>query len=171
MDVQPQQYRRTRRPQARLLERHRFGSDHGAHLLDRLSVVYKYRYVAISVFLLVVLASLLRTYTTTPLYRANARLMIEMEDERTAAMRGAIDTDTRSYWQDPKVYYETQYRMLTGSELVRRVVRRLDLGRVPEFTGRSGADGAEPAAVHADGPGDEAIRRGGATPGSVHRIR
>ena len=31
----------------------------------------------------------------------------------------------RLYWQDPKVFYETQYRVLTGTELARRVVKRL----------------------------------------------
>ena len=85
----------------------------------------------ISVFLLIVLGSLLRTYTTTPLYQAAARLMIEMEDER-AVTAGAIGTGI-GVWQDPKPYYETQFRILTGSELGRRVVRRLDLSRVPEF--------------------------------------
>ena len=80
----------------------RVAIDHGAHFLDRLNVIYKYRYAAVSLFLLIVLLSLLRTYTTTPLYRAQARLMIEMEDERTAVMAGAISTASPSYWQDPK---------------------------------------------------------------------
>ncbi len=113
----------------------RLTPDRETHFLDHLSVVHKYRYVALSAFLLIILASLLRTYTTTPLYRAVARVMIEMQDERSAAFGNAIDvTNSSSYWQDPKVYYETQYRILTGSELVRRVVRRLELGRVPEFS-------------------------------------
>ena len=119
--------------------RRRVQSDHGAHLLDHLSVISRYRHVAVSVLLLVVLGSLLRTYTTTPLYRAQARLMLEMEDERTTAMGGAISSVSSSFWQDPKVFYETQYRILTGSELARRVVRRLDLGRVPEFSGAAPA--------------------------------
>jgi hypothetical protein len=58
------------------------------HLLDRLSIVYRYRYVAVSVLLLIVLGTMLRTFTTTPLYRAQARLMIEMEDEQEAALAG-----------------------------------------------------------------------------------
>ena len=119
--------------------RRRVQSDHGEHLLDHLSVISKYRHVALSVMLLVVLGSLLRTYTTTPLYRAQARLMLEMEDERTTAMGGAIGSSTSLYWRDPKVFQETQYRILTGSELARRVVRRLDLGRVPEFNGAAPA--------------------------------
>ena len=112
------------------------------HLLDRLSVVYRYRYIAVSVVLLVVLGSLLRTFTTTPLYRAQARLMIEMEDEQ-AALTGSLSGPTTYYYRDPQVYYETQYRILTGRELAMRVVRRLDLGRVPEFN----ASGATPTTL------------------------
>jgi capsular exopolysaccharide synthesis family protein len=40
-----------------------------------------------------------------------------------------------AYWQDPLPYYQTQYRILQGRELIRRVVRTLDLGAVPEFNG------------------------------------
>jgi capsular exopolysaccharide synthesis family protein len=104
-------------------------------VLDRLNVLFKYRYVALGVFALVILGSLLRTYTTTPLYRAQARLLIEVEDERTASMVGTINTGPNEYLQDPEPYYNTQYRILIGRELGRRVVQRLNLGTVPEFNG------------------------------------
>src|SRR5262245_51945046 len=100
-----------------------------------LIVAYRYRYVAISVVLLAVLSALLRAYLTTPLYRAAARLMIEIEDEATVATAGALDRSGVTYWQDPKIYYATQYNIITGSELARRVVHRLDLNRLPEFRG------------------------------------
>ncbi|MGH9147703.1 MAG: GumC family protein [Vicinamibacterales bacterium] len=109
--------------------------DHDVHVLDRLTVLFKYRYVALSILVLVILGSLLRTYTTTPLYRAQARLLIEIEDERTAAMVGTINTGSNEYIQDPEPYYNTQYRILTGRELGRRVGHRLNLATVPEFNG------------------------------------
>jgi capsular exopolysaccharide synthesis family protein len=87
-----------------------------------------------SVVLLIVLGTMLRTFTTTPLYRAQARLMIELEDEQAAALAGVLSGPNSYRWQDPQVYYETQYRILTGRELAMRVVRRLDLGSVPEFS-------------------------------------
>ena len=40
------------------------------HVLDYLAVFYRHRFVAASAFVLVLLASLLNTYTTTPMYRA-----------------------------------------------------------------------------------------------------
>jgi len=42
--------------------------------------------------------------------------MIEMEDEQEAALRGAISGPTSYRWEDPQVYYQTQYRILTGRE-------------------------------------------------------
>jgi len=108
-------------------------ADNDIHLLDRLNVFYKYRHVAISILLLVILGSLLRTYTTTPMYRAQARLLIEIEDERTEAV--SIGNTNNQYWQDPEPYYQTQYRILLGRELARRAVNRLNLAQVPEFNG------------------------------------
>ncbi|RPH64531.1 MAG: hypothetical protein EHM89_01480, partial [Acidobacteria bacterium] len=100
------------------------------HLLDRLNGFFRYRYLALSVVALVILASLLRTYTTTPLYRAQARLLIEIEDERTTAMAGSINAGSNQYLQDPEPYYNTQYRILTGRELGHRVVQRVNLGDI-----------------------------------------
>ena len=39
------------------------------------------------------------------------------------------------YYEDPEPYYNTQYRILRGRDLTRRVVRRLKLQNVPEFNG------------------------------------
>lgn len=105
------------------------------HVLDCLNAIFRYRSLALSVTAIVILASLLRTYTTTPLYRAQARLLIEIEDERTTAMAGTINAGSNEYQHDPEPYYNTQYRILTGRELGRRVVQRLDLDKVPEFNG------------------------------------
>ncbi|HLB45339.1 MAG TPA: polysaccharide biosynthesis tyrosine autokinase [Candidatus Limnocylindrales bacterium] len=111
-----------------------FQPDSDVHLLDRLNVVYKYRRVALSVFLLIILGSLLRTYTTVPMYQAQGRLLIELEDERTAAVAGAMTTVANDY-QDPEPYFNTQFRILTGRDLGRRVAAKLSLAKVREFGG------------------------------------
>jgi succinoglycan biosynthesis transport protein ExoP len=76
---------------------------------------------------------MLQGYTAIPLYQAQAQLLIE--DERTTAMPG-IATDT-SYAQDPEPYYQTQYKILKGRDLIRRVVKKLNLKEVAEFNGTS----------------------------------
>ncbi len=112
-----------------------FPADSNTHVLDRLNALYKYRFVAATVFLLVILAVVLRVYTTTPMYRATTSLLID--DERAAAVAGFnATTTTADYYQDPEPYYQTQLRILTGRELAAKVAARLHLERLPEFNGQ-----------------------------------
>ncbi len=114
------------------------------HLRDRLSVFYRYRYVAILSFLVVLGAAGIRAYSQTPLYRASVRLQIDLEDERSLTMEGVSTTNNSNYMQDPEPYFQTQYRILTGRDLARRVLARMAGGpatpvddrQVGEFTSR-----------------------------------
>ena len=58
------------------------------HLRDRLAVFYRYRYIAAIAFVVVFAGAACYAYSQTPLYRATARLLIEIEDERSLAMEG-----------------------------------------------------------------------------------
>ncbi|PYR11700.1 MAG: hypothetical protein DMF99_07495 [Acidobacteria bacterium] len=106
--------------------------DTDVHILDRLAVLYRYRRVAIAVFILTTVAMMIQGYSSTQMYRAQARLLIE--DERATAVPG-ITTAENTYYEDPDLYYKTQYRILKGRDLARRVVKRVNLGAVPEFNG------------------------------------
>jgi len=106
-------------------------TDSDIHLLDRLAVVYRYRTVAASVFVLTTLAVVLQGYSAAPMYRANARILIE--DERSTAIPG-LNNDNQFY-EDPEPYYQTQYKILQGRDLARKVVAQLHLEKVPEFNG------------------------------------
>ena len=53
------------------------------HLFDYLASIYRHRYLAAAVFAVVVVAAGVRAYITLPLYRAQARVMIEIEDKET----------------------------------------------------------------------------------------
>ena len=94
------------------------------HLRDRLSVFYRYRFIAAVAFLIVLGVAGLRVYSQTPLYRATVRLLIELEDERSLTMEG-VSTSNNSTYVDPEPYFQTQYRILTGRDLARRVVARI----------------------------------------------
>jgi len=109
------------------------------HLLDRLTVIHKHRRPVIVVFLAVLGWFMLDSYTTIPQYRAFARLMIEEESSGVSAA-AAGDLAQAIFYQDPEIYFQTQYRVLRGRELARRVAGTLDLSRVPEFNGQ----GAKP---------------------------
>ncbi|OFW29520.1 MAG: hypothetical protein A3H97_01175 [Acidobacteria bacterium RIFCSPLOWO2_02_FULL_65_29] len=100
------------------------------HILDLLAVIYRYRRMAFSVFILTTIALMIQGYSGVRLYQAKAQLLIE--DERSTAMPGIA---TGQYYEDPVPYYNTQHRILRSRELARRVVRRLQLGTHPEFNG------------------------------------
>ena len=111
-----------------------FPTDSDTHLLDRLNAIYKYRYIVVTVFLLVLLVVAVRTFTTTPMFRATTSMLIE--DERAASVAGFNAATNNEYVSDPEPYYQTQLRILTGRELAAKVVARLNLASVPEFNGQ-----------------------------------
>jgi capsular exopolysaccharide synthesis family protein len=107
-----------------------YSADSDVHILDRLAVVYRYRRIAAAVFVLATAAMMIQGYSTVKLFRAQARLLIE--DERSTAVPG-VSPD--NFYEDPDLYYKTQYRILKGRDLTRRVVQQLNLSSVPEFNG------------------------------------
>src|SRR4026209_2283400 len=86
-----------------------FPTDSDTHLLDRLNAVYKYRYVVVTVFLLVIIGVIVRTYTTTPMYRATTTVLVE--DERGASVAGFNNQTGADYSQDTEPYFQTQLRI------------------------------------------------------------
>ena len=92
------------------------------HLLDRLAVVFKHLRLIAAVFAIVVSIAMLQSYSATPLYRSQARIVIQ--DERSIAI-GSLSSSDPVYWQDPEPYFNTQYRILQSRGLARRVIRNL----------------------------------------------
>src|SRR6188472_1740504 len=92
------------------------------HLLDRLAVVFKHVRLIAAVFAIVVAIAMLKSYSATPLYRSQARIVIQ--DERSTAI-GNLNLTDPAYWQDPEPYFNTQYRILQSRGLARRVLRTL----------------------------------------------
>ena len=103
------------------------------HLLDRLGIVYKHRRIALSVFFLIMVGAAVHTYTTVPVYRAQARVLIEAE---RPALDGLGEGEP-VYYDDVEAYFETQLRILEGRGLAQRVVARMGLTRPDEITGRT----------------------------------
>ena len=107
---------------------------------DRLAVVSRYRHLVIVAVLLAIVGALLKTYTTLPLYRAHATVLLE-----ETAVSVDVFRNYPRYYEDTKPFLETQYRVLQSRELALRAVERLDLAEAPEFNG----EGAEPPVLQA----------------------
>src|SRR5215510_2132984 len=102
------------------------------HLLDRLAVLYRYRRLCVTVFILSSAAMIIQGYTNVQMFQAMARL--EINDERSTAVPG-LSNDMNQYYEDPEPYFSTQHKILKGRDLTRRVVRKLRLETMPEFNG------------------------------------
>jgi capsular exopolysaccharide synthesis family protein len=103
------------------------------HLLDRFGVLVRHRRLMAAVFLITIAVVMMQTYSTVPVFRSTAQILIQ--DERTTAVAALKETDP-AYWQDPEPYYNTQFRILQSRGLARRVISTLDLGNEAEFNGR-----------------------------------
>jgi polysaccharide biosynthesis transport protein len=106
-------------------------ADQDVHILDRLAVLYRYRYLALSVFVLTSAAVMLQGYSGIEYYEAQGRLLIETE----RAMIPGLASAESQYYEDPQLYYNTQYRILKGRDLTRRVIKKLHLEDSAEFNG------------------------------------
>src|SRR3954453_3092898 len=113
-----------------------YSAESDVHLLDRLAVLYRYRRICVTTFVLVTAALTIQGYSTTQMFLAQGRLLIE--DERSTAVPG-LQNDANTYYEDPEPYYQTQYKILKGRDLTRRVVRKLHLENVIEFNGKKPA--------------------------------
>jgi succinoglycan biosynthesis transport protein ExoP len=107
------------------------------HLFDRISVLYKYRWASITVFLLVVGWVMVDSYTQVPRYRASARILIEEPGNDIAT---PSEITRNAPLSDPEMFMQTQLRIMRGRDLALRVSQKIDLSRVPEFNGQ----GAQP---------------------------
>src|SRR4030095_12971769 len=108
-----------------------FSPDPNVHLFDRLAIIVKHGKVAIGVAMLVIAGMMYQTYTTVPLYRAQAR--IQIDEEHTTAQTDFKESSL--VYTDPEPYYQTQYKILQGRDLAFRTVKRLKMAAGPEFNG------------------------------------
>jgi len=103
------------------------------HLFDRLSVLYKYRWASMTIFIAVVGWVMVDSYTSIPMYQAEARVLIEDPSADIATPGEMMRTTAIT---DPEVYLQTQLRIMRGRELAQRVAEKLDVKRVPELNGQ-----------------------------------
>jgi len=94
------------------------------HLRDYLKVIDKRRYTVYTVFILVFIIVLIGTLSSTPIYKATTKVLIE---------KGPPADLMRNYYYipyDPE-FYETQYQLIKSRSVARKVVEKLKLGSRP----------------------------------------
>jgi succinoglycan biosynthesis transport protein ExoP len=96
------------------------------HLRDYFKVVVKRRNIIYTVFAAVFVVTLILTFSTTPLYMATTKVLIEKSEPTNLAMMNmyydAYDPD----------FYETQYQLIRSTAVGEKVVKMLDLDKTYE---------------------------------------
>ena len=97
-------------------------------LLDYLRVLHRRRWLAISVFLAVVISVAVYTFTAVPMYDARVSILIEVEAPNVIEFKEVLQEGSR--FSD---YYQTQYELLKSPALARKTVAALELWKRPDF--------------------------------------
>jgi len=92
------------------------------HLRDYLKIISKRRYIVAAFFVIVFTAVLIGTLSSTPIYKASAKVLIERGE--TAPLRG-------SYYYPPydPEFHETQYQLIKSTPVAKKVVTMLSLDK------------------------------------------
>lgn len=98
------------------------------HLRDYLKVLIKRRNSALTFFVILVSVVTVGTLTTTPMFKASTKVLIDKESLNIVDVRGLyIDS---GYSED---YYLTQYELIKSTATALKVVKNLNLAKRPEF--------------------------------------
>ncbi|NWF76756.1 MAG: polysaccharide biosynthesis tyrosine autokinase [Nitrospirae bacterium] len=91
------------------------------HLRDYLKVIYKRRYTVYTFFIIVCVVVIIGTLSSTPLYKATTKVLIEKVEPYNLSMM-------YPYYMpyDPE-FYETQYQLIKSKSVAEKVVKMLSL--------------------------------------------
>jgi uncharacterized protein involved in exopolysaccharide biosynthesis len=96
--------------------------DKEIHLRDYLQVVLKHRYKALQFFAIIFVLTLLVTFSTTPVYIATTKVLIEKSEPANLSL------NPYAMMYDPD-FGETQLQLIKSFSVAQRVVRMLGLGQ------------------------------------------
>jgi capsular exopolysaccharide synthesis family protein len=100
------------------------------HVKDYLRVVYRRRWIALPVFLVLFVIGAVNALRMTPVYQAHAQLLIQ-KDAPTVARLDQI-FEAQDTWSESD-FYQTQFRMLQSRTLARRTIDAMKLWSAPRL--------------------------------------
>jgi capsular exopolysaccharide synthesis family protein len=91
-----------------------------------LCAVYRWRWIALTTFVVVLMYTALRTFTAMPVYEATTQLLIRTDERNVLTFEDVVKQDRAGY-----NYAETQYRLLRSRALARRTISALGMWHQP----------------------------------------
>ena len=108
------------------------GGGEAVHLTHYLKMLYKRRWTAATIFVLILGTVTVYTFTATRIFEAKTRLMIESDERNIVSFKQVVDED-----QTKLDYYQTQYNILQSRSLARKTLDSLKLWETAPFGGTS----------------------------------
>jgi succinoglycan biosynthesis transport protein ExoP len=142
----PRSWPDTPRPSVEATEHH--------FLRTYLGILYRRRWTALAVFVVVFGLAAVRTFRATPIYEATARILIESDSPSVVSFQDTIETNRRA-----NEYFQTQYRLLTSRTLAKRALVNSGLMTDPAFASASPAPAAADDAQGGESPAESAAIR------------
>ena len=114
------------------------------HVLDYLRVLYKRRFVALPIIVIIFTIGAFNSLRQTPIFRGRVQLLIEKDSPKVARLDQIFQT--QDGWSNDD-FYQTQFRILQSRSLAKRTIDALKLWNAPRL-----GNGPEPkAAISATG--------------------
>ena len=135
-------------------------TSHVPSLWDYWPIVLRHKWTVLSAMLVALLVGTVVSFSTTPVYEAVGRVVINREGADTAGLKNS-DTSGSDSYDDYMVAMDTQTHVLQSDAIAKLVIRRLNLDSDPAFAGKgatraSSAPTASPAESREIEPHQEA---------------
>jgi len=130
-------------------------------LWDYWPIVLRHKWTILSAMLVALLVGTVVSFSTTPVYEAVGRVVINREGADTAGLKNSDAGGSDSY-DDYMVAMDTQTHVLQSDAIAKLVIRRLNLDSDPTFAGKGAAPASStPAAAQAESREIEPHREAG----------
>ncbi len=108
-------------------------------LLEYVRVVLKRKWVLVTFAAVLIALAAVLSFTTTPLYRATATLLIDEPGSSLLNIQDVLNSGAIYRSDYLGTYFNTQLRLLTSRSLAERVAKKLNLAARPEFRAADGS--------------------------------
>ncbi|HEY2918558.1 MAG TPA: polysaccharide biosynthesis tyrosine autokinase [Candidatus Binatia bacterium] len=108
--------------------------EEGSNFRDYWILLRRYRWLILACVVAVVSLVMLYTFTRTPIYTAQATLLIERKPPQVLKMQDALAEQI-----DTAEYYKTQYEILKSRALAERVIKAQGMDKKPIFASQESA--------------------------------
>ena len=100
------------------------------HIMDYVRVVYRRRWMALPVFLIVFVVGTINALRQIPIYQARVQMLIQKDAPNVARLDQVFDSGSSWYDSD---FYQTQFRILQSRTLARRTIDSMNLWSEPKL--------------------------------------